>query len=84
MFFIFFELLQFKMKKYEERLIYFMEYVKLSISIEILMLRILFLEPGSGWKPSTHWQMYLMISAKVLLEWSETPLWMVASHTKQS
>ena len=58
----------YKMKKYKERLIYFMDYVKLSISIEILMLRILFLEPGSGWKPSTHWQMYLMISAKVLLE----------------
>lgn len=45
-----------------------MDYVKLSISIEILMLRILFQEPRSGWKPSTHWQMYLMISAKVLLE----------------
>ena len=56
------------MKKYREKLIYFMDYIKFSISIEILMLRILLEEPGSGWKPSTHWQMYLMISAKVLLE----------------
>ena len=50
-------MLQLKMKRNRAILTYFIDYFKLSINIKILVLRILFQEPGSEWESSTHWQM---------------------------